>query len=628
MWRVQIQSLGKVPRGPRPAGREVPPRASVSSGVKWEHGGCARLLPAPSALWSRLSGAAKAPPPLRAPRGSPPPPVPSPTPGPGRRPPLGAPLPGWGGPGGAGGRGWAVPRGPSPRPSPPPGAARPLRAPGGWEDEIGPRPGERKGLRLRARRGARPAAKGGWAGGQRGRAAGGRSLCLPRPPPDAPRAGTATGTMRSGRRRPGPGAAARRWALLCLCALLPGGHGTSWSFGGAAQLSRRRNWCSYIVTRTVSCHVQNGTYLQRVLQSCRWPMSCPGNSYRTVARPTYKVVYKTVTSVEWKCCPGHSGTNCEEDGLSSLEPAWHGPSLRRMALQPTVSSGCLNCSKVAELAERLKVLEDKVSVLAVTEQAASLPLGAPREAKGGDGEPAPLWGLPAAQGSPGDEEARGPPGAGERRRGTVLTQDGRGGVPGPPGPSGPKGDTGSRGPSGVPGLKGPAGPPGPQGPPGSPGRDGAKGERGPPGPPGPPAPTGPSTAQISEQGDPLLSNTFTETGGLGMQGPVGPPGPMGPMGPPGPPGPVGSPGTPGHKGSPGPAGADGTNGLPGEKGERGSQGEPGPRGLAGERGEPGPKGDPGEKGHWGEGLHQLREALKILAERVLILETMIGLYGH
>ena len=38
-----------------------------------------------------------------------------------------------------------------------------------------------------------------------------------------------------------------------------------------------RNWCSYVVTRTVSCHVQNGTYLQRVLQNCPWPMSCPGN---------------------------------------------------------------------------------------------------------------------------------------------------------------------------------------------------------------------------------------------------------------------------------------------------------------------------------------------------------------
>ncbi|XP_056677524.1 EMI domain-containing protein 1 isoform X2 [Monodelphis domestica] len=261
--------------------------------------------------------------------------------------------------------------------------------------------------------------------------------------------------------------------------------------------------------------------------------------------------------------------------------AGHGPSLRRMALQPVASSGCLNCSKVAELTERLKTLEAKVSMLVVTEQSASLPLGAPPEAKGSRGDPALLWGLPAAQGSPGDEGARG-----------------RGGVPGPPGPSGPKGDTGSRGPSGVPGLKGPAGPPGPQGPPGSPGQDGAKGERGPPGPPGLPAPAGPSTAQISEQGDPLLSNTFIETGGLSIQGPVGPPGPMGPMGPPGPPGPAGIPGTPGHKGSPGPSGAEGRNGLPGEKGERGDQGDPGPRGLAGERGEPGPKGDPGEKGHW------------------------------
>uniref|UniRef100_A0A5F8GN84 EMI domain-containing protein n=1 Tax=Monodelphis domestica TaxID=13616 RepID=A0A5F8GN84_MONDO len=226
-----------------------------------------------------------------------------------------------------------------------------------------------------------------------------------------------------------------------------------------------------------------------------------------------------------------------------------------MALQPVASSGCLNCSKVAELTERLKTLEAKVSMLVVTEQSASLPLGAPPEAKGSRGDPALLWGLPAAQGSPGDEGARG-----------------RGGVPGPPGPSGPKGDTGSRGPSGVPGLKGPAGPPGPQGPPGSPGQDGAKGERGPPGPPGLPAPAGPSTAQISEQGDPLLSNTFIETGGLSIQGPVGPPGPMGPMGPPGPPGPAGIPGTPGHKGSPGPSGADGRNGLPGEKGERVSTG--------------------------------------------------------
>lgn len=35
-------------------------------------------------------------------------------------------------------------------------------------------------------------------------------------------------------------------------------------------------------------------------------------SYRTVVRPTYKVMYKTVTAREWRCCPGHLGPSCEE----------------------------------------------------------------------------------------------------------------------------------------------------------------------------------------------------------------------------------------------------------------------------------------------------------------------------
>ncbi|KAK7799381.1 hypothetical protein U0070_019407 [Myodes glareolus] len=144
----------------------------------------------------------------------------------------------------------------------------------------------------------------------------------------------------------------RAWTLICLGLLLPGG-GAAWNVPGARFSGRRlssamaecdtsgqeelspevgllehfagkplssphlqmgtaRNWCSYVVTRTVSCHVQNGTYLQRVLQNCPWPMGCPGSSYRTVVRPTYKVMYKTVTAREWRCCPGHSGVTCEE----------------------------------------------------------------------------------------------------------------------------------------------------------------------------------------------------------------------------------------------------------------------------------------------------------------------------
>ncbi|ELK18643.1 EMI domain-containing protein 1, partial [Pteropus alecto] len=239
-----------------------------------------------------------------------------------------------------------------------------------------------------------------------------------------------------------------------------------------------RNWCSYVVTRTISCHVQNGTYLQRVLQNCPWPMSCPGNSYRTVLRPTYKVMYKTVTAREWRCCPGHSGASCEEVAGSSgfVEPRWSGNAMRRMALRPTGFSGCLNCSKVSELTERLQVLEAKVAVLTVTERAVPPTPASPED-------PAPRWGSPAAQGSHEDGDL----------------QD-RVGTQGLPGSIGPKGDIGSRGPMGM------------RGPPGDPFLSNTftetsshwpQGPAGPPGPPGPMEPEG-SGAGPAGTGTPSL----------------------------------------------------------------------------------------------------------------------------
>ncbi|KAF7238486.1 EMI domain-containing protein 1 [Varanus komodoensis] len=41
------------------------------------------------------------------------------------------------------------------------------------------------------------------------------------------------------------------------------------------------------------------------------PLLLQDTSYRTIVRPTYKQAYKTVTALEWKCCPGHTGANCE-----------------------------------------------------------------------------------------------------------------------------------------------------------------------------------------------------------------------------------------------------------------------------------------------------------------------------
>uniref|UniRef100_A0A8U7N169 Uncharacterized protein n=1 Tax=Corvus moneduloides TaxID=1196302 RepID=A0A8U7N169_CORMO len=102
------------------------------------------------------------------------------------------------------------------------------------------------------------------------------------------------------------------------------------------------NWCSYTVTRTVSCHVQNGTFLQRVFQGCRWPLACSGGSYRAVVRPLYRVAYRTLTALEWRCCPGHTGANCEEEAptfLTLRDTGRPSSAPRRPLLHPTAFSG-------------------------------------------------------------------------------------------------------------------------------------------------------------------------------------------------------------------------------------------------------------------------------------------------
>ncbi|XP_067393939.1 collagen alpha-1(XXVI) chain isoform X2 [Emydura macquarii macquarii] len=354
--------------------------------------------------------------------------------------------------------------------------------------------------------------------------------------------------------------------------------------------TNRRHWCHYTVTRTVSCQVQNGseTVIQRVYQSCRWPGPCANLvSYRTLIRPTYKMSYRTVTTLEWRCCPGFTGSNCEEE--------------------------CMNCTRLTEMTERLNTLETKILLLEAAERMPpsenDLPIARTTATWYDDLLPdaIPLVNpgtmLRKPVGSAGLPGQIGPPGP----IGPV-------GLPGPPGPKGERGQTGERGP---PGLMGP------QGPRGLPGETGIPG---PPGPPGPPASPGlPLTVQQGvlyslqptaekENGEPQLASTIIDTILAGLPGPRGAPGPIGPPGP---------PGTSGPKGPPGPIGVPGSQGVPGPPGQPGPKGSKGDRG---ERGEPGKKGEEGDRGAEGEGVQQLREALKILAERVLILEHMIGIH--
>ncbi|KAM8893449.1 EMILIN-1-A-like isoform 2-T2 [Spinachia spinachia] len=83
---------------------------------------------------------------------------------------------------------------------------------------------------------------------------------------------------------------------------------------GALVASRHRNWCAFVVKKTVSCVVEDGveTYVKPDYHPCSWGSGQCSRVvvYRTFMRPRYKVAYKMVTAMEWKCCHGYAGDDC------------------------------------------------------------------------------------------------------------------------------------------------------------------------------------------------------------------------------------------------------------------------------------------------------------------------------
>uniref|UniRef100_A0A8C2A1M0 Elastin microfibril interfacer 2b n=1 Tax=Cyprinus carpio TaxID=7962 RepID=A0A8C2A1M0_CYPCA len=76
------------------------------------------------------------------------------------------------------------------------------------------------------------------------------------------------------------------------------------------------NWCAFVVHKNVTCAVlaANENFMEPQLLPCppHQPDCTQQLMYHTHMRPMYKIGYKQVTELEWRCCPGYQGHDCTE----------------------------------------------------------------------------------------------------------------------------------------------------------------------------------------------------------------------------------------------------------------------------------------------------------------------------
>ncbi|XP_061526500.1 EMILIN-3 [Phycodurus eques] len=126
--------------------------------------------------------------------------------------------------------------------------------------------------------------------------------------------------------------------------------------GQGKPTSRHKNHCAYVIEKTVSFTLQDGAapYVKAEYNKCSWHKKCPTLMYRLIYKPMYKVAHKTVTELEWRCCPGYSGYGCMEgppdyqhsiksmppfNGLPIRGPQFKGPQYKGTMLKSPMFNG-------------------------------------------------------------------------------------------------------------------------------------------------------------------------------------------------------------------------------------------------------------------------------------------------
>ncbi|XP_074004207.1 multimerin-1 [Numenius arquata] len=79
------------------------------------------------------------------------------------------------------------------------------------------------------------------------------------------------------------------------------------------ETTRGKNWCAYVHTRLLPTVVVDNleTFSSGRAKPCSWHIGSCAQRSQTTTHQAYRTKHKIVTSLEWKCCPGYSGQNCQ-----------------------------------------------------------------------------------------------------------------------------------------------------------------------------------------------------------------------------------------------------------------------------------------------------------------------------
>ncbi|XP_062256860.1 multimerin-2a [Platichthys flesus] len=89
------------------------------------------------------------------------------------------------------------------------------------------------------------------------------------------------------------------------------------------------NWCAFVQKSVVTTTVACGTEKYTIKSQSPCPSGIPDCQlvmYKLSTRPLYTQKQKVITSLQWRCCPGHVGHNCEETvPVARLDSGGSGP---------------------------------------------------------------------------------------------------------------------------------------------------------------------------------------------------------------------------------------------------------------------------------------------------------------